>query len=228
MLLLSIDVGIRNLAMVLMNTTDSTIIEWCCDGVPPESEQGLFPSLKRHLDGKAWTRSAELVLIEKQPDRNKRIKSVEHFLHTYFLCQNQSVKLWDAKHKIPDVVGPGRKQYLKRKKASIDRCREFIKGSGHEEFFNRHAKKDDLADCVMQALSFFGPGGSSAPAPKSKEPKKKTPRKPTESQSDTKYSKANLAWLYKNDKHRTARFNKDLKRYYSSLEQLLEDFGLVF
>lgn len=219
MLLLSIDVGIRNLAMVLMNTETKAIIEWCCDGVPPESDEGLFPSMKKHLDAKQWTRSGELVLIEKQPDRNKRIKAVEHFLHTYFLCNNQAVKIWDAKHKIPDVVGPGRKQYLKRKKASVERCREFIKGSPHVEFFERSSKKDDLADCVMQALSFFDSGPPPAVT-------KKTAREPTEHQRETKYSKANLAWLYKKGQTSSARFNKDLKRYYSDISQLVTEFNL--
>jgi hypothetical protein len=220
MLLLSIDVGIRNLAMVLMNMESKTIIEWCCDGVPPESDDGLFLSLKKHLDTKPWTLQADLVLIEKQPDKNKKMKSVEHFIHTYFLCNNLQVRLWDARHKIPDVVGPGKRQYAKRKKASIDRCREFIKGSSHQAFFESHAKKDDLADCVMQALSYTDV------KPVEVKPKKKTPRMPTDNQSETKYSKANLAWLYKHGKHNTARFVKDLKRYYSDINQLIKDFQL--
>ena len=219
-MLLSIDVGIRNLAMVLIDN-QKNIIEWCCDGVPPESDDGLFLSLKKHLDTKPWVAQANLVIIEKQPDRNKKMKSVEHFLHTYFLCKDLQVRLWDARHKIPDVVGPGKKQYAKRKRVSVDQCRVLIKGTPHEKFFESHAKKDDLADCFMQALSFFGSSSSQEPVTK-----KKTPRAPTENQTETKYSRANLAWLYKNDKHHTSRFMKDLKRYYSSIDQLVTDFQL--
>lgn len=224
MMLLSIDVGIRNLAMVLMETETKTIVEWVCDGVPPESEAGLFESLKVHLDTKGWLSQASIVLIEKQPDRNKRIKSVEHFLHTYFLCHSKEVRIWDAKHKIPDVVGPGKRQYAKRKKASVDRCRVFLEDTNTNKhlipYFDKHKKKDDLADCVMQALSFL-PQFDKKP-----EKTKKTARAPTENQTATKYSRANLAWLYKNGQSGTARFQKDLKRYYSSTDELLAEFKI--
>jgi hypothetical protein len=224
MMLLSIDVGIRNLAMVLMETETKTIVEWVCDGVPPESETGLFESLKNHLDAKEWLSQASLVLIEKQPDRNKRIKSVEYFLHTYFLCHSKEVRIWDAKHKIPDVVGPGKRQYAKRKKAAVDRCRLFLEGPNKHliPYFDKHKKKDDLADCVMQALSFLPQTEKVA---KIKE-KTKTARAPTENQTATKYSRANLAWLYKTGKSGTARFQKDLKRYYSNIEELVAEFKI--
>lgn len=223
-MLLSIDVGIRNLAMVLMETETKTIVEWVCDGVPPESETGLFESLKNHLDAKEWLSQASLVLIEKQPDRNKRIKSVEHFLHTYFLCHSKEVRIWDAKHKIPDVVGPGKRQYAKRKKAAVDRCRLFLEGANKHliPYFDKHKKKDDLADCVMQALSFLPQTEKVSKAVT----KTKTARAPTENQTATKYSRANLAWLYKTGKSGTARFQKDLKRYYSDIEELVAEFKI--
>lgn len=226
MMLLSIDVGIRNLAMVLMETETKTIVEWVCDGVPPESESGLFESLKAHLDSKGWLSQASLVLIEKQPDRNKRIKSVEYFLHTYFLCHSKEVRIWDAKHKIPDIVGPGKRQYAKRKKAAVDRCRTFLESTDTNKhlipYFDKHKKKDDLADCVMQALSFL-PQFDKVPKASAKT---KTARAPTENQTATKYSKANLAWLYKNGQSGTARFQKDLKRYYSGIDELLAEFKI--
>lgn len=225
MILLSIDVGIRNLAMVLLDSETDKIFEWVCDGVPPESDDGLFKSMKTHLDRKEWLHRSELVLIEKQPDRNKRIKSVEHFLHTYFLCMNKEVRIWDARHKIPDIVGPGKRQYAKRKKASVDRCREHLIKNQPEliTFFDKHKKKDDLADCMMQALSFTR---TQVQKVESVKKKTKSPRAPTENQTATKYSKSNLAWLYKNGKTGTVRFNKDLKRYYSSIEELVSEFSL--
>jgi hypothetical protein len=57
---------------------------------------------------------------------------------------------------------------------------------------------------------------------------KARPRKPTENQARTKYSKANLAWLYVQKKHTTdKRFEKDLKRYYHTIDELVSDFCLV-
>lgn len=225
MKLLSIDVGIKNLAMVIIDTETLGISFWECDGVPIESEDGLFPSLVEHLNKRDFT-EVQQVIIERQPQKNHTIKSVENLLHTYFLCKGIPVRLWDAKHKIPDIVGPGKRQYAKRKKASVERCLEHIKTSNTHlvDFFQSHKKQDDLADCFMQALSYCG---TKMTAIKKKEDRSKKPRAPTENQTATKYSRANLAWLVLQDKHHTARFHKDLKRYYSSLEDLLDDFKNV-
>ena len=159
-----------------------------------------------------------------QPDKNKGIKSVEHFLHTYFLCHGQEVIIWDARHKIPDIAGPGRARYIERKKASVDRCRTFIEATNPDwvEHFNQHKKKDDLADTCMQALSFI----DKTPDEPVDE-KKVKPRKPTDNQTRTRYSRANLAWLYTKGEHKTKRFDKDLARYYHSLDELLTEFCLV-
>jgi hypothetical protein len=224
-MILSIDVGIKNLAMCLMDQRSRIIKEWDVSGVPPQHADGLFKSLKTHLRGKQWTLEAHTVLIEKQPDRNKTMKGVEHFLHTYFLCHDKDVIIWDARHKVPDVAGPGRARYLERKKASIERCRAFIEATQSHwvPVFDKHKKKDDLADTCMQALSFI----ERVPVETVVEDKKQRPRKPTENQTRTKYSKANLAWLVVQKKHTTdKRFTKDLGRYYHSIDELLSDFNL--
>jgi hypothetical protein len=77
----------------------------------------------------------------------------------------------------------------------------------------------------MQALSYIDrqPGPSDAPVVE----KKARPRKPTENQKATKYSKANLAWLYANGQHKNKRFEKDLARYYHNLSELIAEFCLA-
>jgi len=163
------------------------------------------------------------VLIEKQPDKNKGIKSVEHFLHTYFLMKDKTVIIYDARFKIPDVAGPGKAKYIERKRVSVERCREFVKEKNTDklDYFEKHKKKDDLADTVMQALSFID-----RMVVEPKKAKKLTPRKPTENQKDSRYSKANLAWLVKTGAKQDARFKKDLGRYYSSVDELKKEFQL--
>ena len=42
-MILSIDVGIRNLAMCLYDDSTTEIVEWDVSGVPPESSAGLYP-----------------------------------------------------------------------------------------------------------------------------------------------------------------------------------------
>ena len=76
----------------------------------------------------------------------------------------------------------------------------------------------------MQALSYIDrtPVASAV-----QETKKQRPRKPTENQKASRYSRANLAWLYVNGEHKNKRFEKDLARYYSKLDDLLADFCLT-
>jgi hypothetical protein len=137
------------------------------------------------------------------------------------------VVIWDARHKIPDCAGPGKAMYAKRKKASIERAREFIAGEGANKewvpFFDKHSKKDDLADTVMQALSFIDKRPEATPE-KPVKAKKVVPRKPTDNQLRTKYSKANLAYVVKTGGKQDARFKKDLARYYRSIDELKAEF----
>jgi hypothetical protein len=230
--LISIDVGIRNLAICRIRT-DGRILNWDVDGVPPESDKGLFPCLRDHLRKRPWLLDASTVIIEKQPDRNRKMKGVENFLHAYFVLNDIETVIWDARFKIPDISGPGKEMYRKRKKAAIDRCKAFIHRDELNEDWHDHfdasKKKDDLADTVMQALSFINRKTVTASATtktgKPKKPKAKVvSRKPTENQKSTRYSKSNLAWFLKNKTKdafkKDKRLMKDLKRYYSSLDEL--------
>jgi len=229
-MILSIDVGIRNLALCLLNETSNLVVQWDVSGIPPEHRDGIYVSLRKHLDERPWVLGADTVLIEKQPDRNKKMVSVMHFLHAYFIIKNPKAEtiLYDARHKIPDVAGPGRAQYLKRKKTSIERCEAFIRQDDVNahwlETFLASKKKDDLADTVMQALSFV----NRVEVTTTKKPTKLVPRKPNENQKATKYSKSNLAWIYLNKPEcecleNNKRFMKDLKRYYKDIDDLKKD-----
>ena len=230
-MILSIDVGIRNLAICKFDESSNLIVEWDVSGIPPEHKDGVFVSLKKHLDDRPWVLDVKTILIEKQPDKNKKMKMVEHFLHAYFVIKAEQAEtiIYDARFKIPDVAGPGKSQYRKRKQTSIDRCKEFI--HKHEcnshwiPVFNESKKKDDLADTVMQAISFTKRVVVSQPV---KKVKNLVARKPNENQKNTKYSKSNLAWFYKNTKgvENDKRFVKDLKRYYRNIDELVKDMGL--
>jgi hypothetical protein len=229
-MILSIDVGIKNLAMCLLDeSNDNHIVQWDVSGVPPEHSDGLFSSLNKHLNTKPWILGATTVLIEKQPGMNKKMKTVENFLHAYFVIKNPTAEtiIYDARHKVPDVAGTGKTKYRERKQTGIVRCREFLEvnetNKEWRELFKTSKKKDDLADTVLQALSYTK---RIVPLPSVKEKQKETvkSRKPTENQKATKYSKSNLAWMVKNhtqeELEKDKRFQKDLKRYYVDLDEL--------
>ena len=66
----------------------------------------------------------------------------------------------------------------------------------------------------------------------SKKNKKLVPRKPNENQKRTRYSKSNLAYIYKNKPEievleNNKRFMKDLKRYYKSIDDLVKELAVV-
>jgi hypothetical protein len=227
MSLLSIDCGIKNLAMCLIDPATKRIQKWDVSGIPPQHADGIFPCMVKHLNEKPWVLEAQTVLIEKQPDRNRGMKGIENLLHTYFLIKEKEVVIWDARHKIPDVAGAGKAKYAERKKASIQRARKFIDSTINEDwikFFDAHKKKDDLADTVMQALSYIDKRPVEPEVPV--KAKKQTPRKPTENQTRTKYSKANLAYLVKTGAKQDVRFKKDLARYYRDIEELKKEFNV--
>lgn len=211
--------------MCLFNPDNQEIIQWDISGVPTESSIDLYVCFRNLLEQKPWVLDATTVLIEKQPDRNRKMKTVENFLHAYMVIKNpEALTLtYDARNKVPDVVGPGKVMYRKRKNTAIERCKEFLErtqqvNSEWNELFDNSKKKDDLADTIMQALSYRPIKTVSA----TKGSEKVRPRKPTENQQNTKYSKANLAWFLKNDptKVSTKRFQKDLKRYYTDISEL--------
>ena len=148
-MILSIDVGIRNLAMCLLDDDHGNLVrEWDVSGVPPEHKDGVYVSLRKHLDDRPWVLGAKTILIEKQPDRNKKMISVMHFLHAYFIikCPQAETIIYDARHKIPDVAGPGKARYNKRKKVSIERCEAFIRsGSTNAHWLDTFLKSKTVS-----------------------------------------------------------------------------------
>ena len=235
-MILSIDVGTKNLALCLLDEKCGNLVrQWDVDGIPPQHKDGVYISLRDHLTDRPWVLTADTILIEKQPDRNKKMISVMHFLHAYFIikCPESETILYDAKHKIPDIAGPGKAQYNKRKKAAIERCEAFIRQNDVNahwlDTFLKSKKKDDLADTVMQGLSFVN-RKEVLPASK-KKTTKLVPRRPNENQKNTKYSKSNLAWLYLNKPEcevleNNKRFMKDLKRYYKNIDEMIKEMEI--
>ena len=228
MKILSIDVGTRNLALCHLKN-DKTILHWDVDGIPPQTSKGIFPALRDHLNERDWVLDTDLVLIEKQPGRNKRMKAVENFLHAYFIIHEKETIIYDARFKVPDVVGSGKALYNKRKKVAVERCGEFLQSDNNNiewrPVFEKSKKKDDLADTVLQAISYIDRKPTTI---KSKKEKKKVhSRKPTDNQKRTKYSQSNLLWLYKTDGQekfiKTKRYMKDLSRYWSTIEEMMDE-----
>jgi hypothetical protein len=135
--------------------------------------------LVKKLDDLNILNGIDTVLIENQPCmKNPTMKSIQMVLYTYFIVrgfidkkdisnnityQLKNLKFISAKNKLKkceeiDELKERTKNYKDRKKLAIEYCSHLL--NEHKEkdniaFFNSHGKKDDLADCYLQAIYFI-------------------------------------------------------------------------
>lgn len=152
----SIDVGTKNLAYIIISD-DFQIIEWDVVTVPQTSTKSVIKCLKELFLEKDITTA----LIEKQPSRNVKMRVFENTLGVFFEMSGfPDVRHYSAKYKLGDIgkTVKGRVNYSLRKKYSIQMCRQFLKENDEfSDLFERHKKKDDLADCLLQFISYKNP-----------------------------------------------------------------------
>lgn len=185
MRILSFDIGIKNLAYCMFDTETNAIGAWNLVSVTRPKEdlaQGIFRTLST-----AEIPSCDRVLVERQPGRNKTMLRVEAYVHMFCVAKQLApiVELYGAIHKLKNTGvenhGRSKNMYSARKKAAVALALEFLREHPQADHirkqFDQCKKKDDLADCLLQALS-YKPGTTEQP-PLLKDVKAK---KPTEKQ----------------------------------------------
>ena len=120
--------------------------------------------LKQHL------LDVDIVVIENQPVlKNPTMKSIQMVLYSYFLIYGITtdksvgkIALFNAGKKLDVYTGPKielnckANSYTERKKLSIEYTKCIIKDKTDKlTFFNEHKKKDDLADALLQCLTYY-------------------------------------------------------------------------
>jgi len=160
MIILSFDIGIKNLAYCMIDTETNDILDWNildCSG----TNETL--TVIKTLDEINYILEADIILLEKQPSFNPKMRNISTALYVYFTLRIQHEKnalckimFYQPKYKLmcsnTKIEHKTKNKYLQNKKLGIEHTRELIKT--HQDFFEKHKKKDDLADCYLQAISY--------------------------------------------------------------------------
>lgn len=170
MIILSFDIGIKNLAYCQIDSTDKTILDWTvlnCDS------NNIVLTIINELDKITNLLESDIILLEKQPSFNPKMRIISTALYVYFTLRISSelekkIKIiyYSAKHKLKlcndteiltQKTNNKSKNYRLNKKAAIEQTIILLNqnNSSFLPFFNKHKKKDDLADSYLQALSYL-------------------------------------------------------------------------
>ena len=184
MKVLSWDIGIKNLAYCIVEFNDDVpkILHWeIIENTPNRDSLKLHNEIIDNIDERSHLLDVDYVLIEKQPSFNPTMRMVSSSLYTYFyikgVLQNPHNKLnlifFSPRKKldctedwIPLPRGGRRggksaqNRYAAIKKAGIELAYKKL-GETHSvngrwvSFLDSKKKKDDLADCWIQCLSWM-------------------------------------------------------------------------
>jgi len=125
--------------------------------------EALHDSIRKFvIDHKETLGKASVIGLENQPVlKNPVMKTVQMFLYATLrdiLTPIPKMKLIHAGKKVHDVE-IGDEGYNDRKKASIERAKEFLKTHVQEqkfhELFHNASKKDDLADALLMCMDYI-------------------------------------------------------------------------
>jgi len=105
----------------------------------------------------------EYVIIENQISPiATRMKTIQGMLVQYFVMsglQVDHIEFISASNKLKDFAPSEKSKYSDRKKLGISKCLETITNdfrfNEHVEYFNKHKKKDDLADSFLQGIYYI-------------------------------------------------------------------------
>jgi len=161
MIILSFDIGIKNLAYCMIDSENKCIVDW---NVIDCSGSNEILRVIEELDQLEYLRDADIILLEKQPSFNPKMRNISTAIYVYFILRIQheqqrmtKIQFYAAKYKLKccdiKIDHKTKDKYRQNKNLSIVHTRHLL--NSHHDFFESHKKKDDLADCYLQAISYI-------------------------------------------------------------------------
>lgn len=200
MRIVSIDVGTKNMALCQVDRSTNVISRW--ELVQLKGDD-LCQSIYETFEG-LQLKDYDVALVEMQPS-NRRMIRAEAMMAMYLTTQQiGQVVTYAPVNKLRNVAGvekakgKGKVKYAMRKKLSVGAVTSWLQehrqpgelGRQLVNRFNGAAKKDDLADALLQALSYSEVQAAAEP------PAVIKARKPTDKQvAKGSVTLPNLKWL---------------------------------
>lgn len=171
MLFLSIDVGIRNLAYVVISLDKdektSTIVEWNIMELCEKDENAckvdnviIGIRMNERISKLLEKFVFDKIIIENQIGQNAiKMKSIQSLLIMFFVTKNynqEQIINYNAANKLKHFLGKKKTTYAERKKLSKVITEKITENQYPEwlGFFQKCKKKDDLADCLLQVIDY--------------------------------------------------------------------------
>ena len=232
-MLVSIDVGIKNLALCVLDA--ETIVQWKLINLTYGTD--LCTSIIQALNPIQETFQGSTIVIERQ--MTKKMCNIQCYLEMYFRLKNfPAVIIYSPKYKLAgsgqENSGKGKSLYNARKKASISLCKEWLEkhpqASWVNELWTKTKKKDYISDAFMMALAY-----QENPICYATQIKKKIcSRKPTaKQQTKGNYSKSNIKYLLlqlpqenRYDAKIDKKLQKSIQKFWPTFEDCCNDLQI--
>lgn len=114
-------------------------------------------NMMQQFDEKFKNYNIDKVIIENQIGPLAiRMKTLQGMTTQYFIMtSNCDIHFISSQNKLKDFINQKDITYRERKKLGIEICQNIFKETSTIEYFNKHKKKDDLADSFLQGLWYI-------------------------------------------------------------------------
>jgi len=207
MKIVSFDVGRKNLACCMYSSESAQITFWKIFDIGERKGAKLIVDTFEQLNNFPILLTGDIVLVERQPHSNPPMRIIEAIVESYFVGKGLNTVDYSSRFKLGNMdltsLGnlKGKTNYSVRKKAAIEICKinltENPQPTTIQHVWDTCKKKDDLADCFLQALSYINNGVSdnaqitlpSCPFLPKREPKEKN-------EKGRNFTRCQIKWFF--------------------------------